>query len=332
MTETPYDSGDLLNALVQAHPEVLAGEEMAALPRRWALVLGSGPGTSGRLGVSLLVDQEGVPTLVSARSADDEAQRRDIVGQVLDLAANGLQRWPLEELRATFATTQRRAGLDPDDVLADLTGQRDQEAFFGAVETNLAEGRIRMVLVAHRIPVELKRITELLNDQLTTAEVYAVELTQYRAGGFGGAVLVPAVPQRSPLSPTHLSTDVPEELPAAHAVETRQLVELVTELARSKGLGVTESSEAVGLSAGDGQLLARVDLEWGTLAVPLQRLPLEDADQVNQVLSRLTRAKLDAAVPSVSARSAVTGWGDVRSLLEQLAAARPDHRPNGHRH
>ncbi len=318
MVATPYAGAHQLNSLVQTHPELMASQQMASQPRRWALVLGSEAGSTGRQGVSLFVDQEAVPTLVSTRVAEDEAQRRDVIGQILDLAANGLQRWPVDELRATFETTQRRAGFNPETVLDGLT--EDPGRFFTAVEDNLAAGRIRMVLVGHERSVELRRIAELLNDQLSPAEVFLVELTHYTNASQGGAVLVPAVPERTPMSATHLSTEgSDEEQPPSSAPETAQLVALLEDLAAEADLGLTSTPHSVAISVGEVKVLASVDLEWGTFSMSLVHLGLDDADEVIRVLSGLTRARLDAVVPSVPVARAVEHWSQVRSLVLQLA-------------
>jgi len=73
--------------------------------------------------------------------------------------------------------------------------------FFTRVGDNLRAGRIRMVFVADVISDELMRITEFLNERMSPAEVFAVEVKQYRAEGHEGSVIVPAVAEdRSPTS------------------------------------------------------------------------------------------------------------------------------------
>src|SRR5690606_20140233 len=47
------------------------------------------------------------------------------------------------------------------------------------VQANLQAGRIRLVFVADEIPAQLRRIVEFLNQQMTPAEVLAVEVRQY---------------------------------------------------------------------------------------------------------------------------------------------------------
>ena len=69
-------------------------------------------------------------------------------------------------------------GKDPLDVLVELCGDHDfvVEEFFARIEGNLRSGRIWMVFVADDIPDELMGITEFLNEQMNSAEVFAVEV------------------------------------------------------------------------------------------------------------------------------------------------------------
>ena len=47
----------------------------------------------------LFLDQEGIPTLVEVKRGTDTRIRREVVGQMLDYAANAIVYWPVEELR-----------------------------------------------------------------------------------------------------------------------------------------------------------------------------------------------------------------------------------------
>ena len=58
------------------------------------------------------------------------------------------------------------------------------------VDANLRAGRVRLVFVADRIPPELRRIVEFLNEQMRPAEVLAVEVDQFVAPN-GVRTLVP---------------------------------------------------------------------------------------------------------------------------------------------
>ena len=144
-------------------------------PRRWALVkreqgVPDRDDSGSRWSVDhLFVDQDAVPTLVEVKRSTDTRIRREVVGQMLDYAANGVRYWPVDSLRAAFEATQVELGNDPVETVATLCEDRDVsvEEFFAAVGDNLRAGRIRMVFVADVIPDELMRITEFLNEQMT---------------------------------------------------------------------------------------------------------------------------------------------------------------------
>ncbi|HUW97133.1 MAG TPA: hypothetical protein VMW58_15230 [Anaerolineae bacterium] len=191
MSEQPYDSEDLLQQLLARYPDLLAGDQMDVVaPRRWLLVSREAPLPSeddgaGRWSVDhLFLDQDGIPTLVEVKRSSDTRIRREVVGQMLDYAANALAYWPEETIRARFEARCESQGLDPARKVSELkevqTGEEvDVEAFWSQVKINLQAGRVRLVFVADEIPQELKRIVEFLNIQMDPAEVLAVEIKQY---------------------------------------------------------------------------------------------------------------------------------------------------------
>ena len=103
-----------------------------------------------------------------------------VAGQMLDYAANAVAWWPVETLRGWFEQRCRDDSLDADEQIAQHA--EDPDAFWQQTKTNLQAGRVRLLFVADKIPSELARIVEFLNDQMDPAEVLAVELRHYRAG------------------------------------------------------------------------------------------------------------------------------------------------------
>ncbi len=128
----------------------------------------------------LFIDQEAVPTLVEVKRSDDTRIRREVVGQMLDYAANGVVYWPAERLRADFETRCAREGKDAEEVFrASLGDKAEQEQFWDEVEQNLRSGRVRLVFVSDFIPPKLRRVIEFLNERMTPTEVVGVEIKQY---------------------------------------------------------------------------------------------------------------------------------------------------------
>jgi hypothetical protein len=203
LEEQLYDSEDLLQTLLERYPDLLAGEQIdESSPRRWLLV-------SREIGVPdidrgadrwsidhLFLDQDGVPTLVEVKRSNDTRIRREVVGQMLDYAANSVVYWPSETIRTKFEARCDGIGDDPMRLIADLLeidprDEVDLEGFWEQVDINLRAGKVRLIFVADVIPTELRRIVEFLNEQMNPAEVLAVEIRQYV--GEGIKTLVPKV-------------------------------------------------------------------------------------------------------------------------------------------
>ncbi|MEU2774014.1 hypothetical protein ABZ646_14000 [Streptomyces sp. NPDC007162] len=140
----------------------------------------------------LFVDADGVPTLVEVKRASDTRIRREVVGQMLDYAANGARYWPGALLQRSFEETCVADGRSLEEAYGELLGDRSPEEFWSMVEERLTAGQMRLLFVADRIPLELRAIVEFLNRQMRQTDVYAVELTQYRGDG-DLRVLVPRV-------------------------------------------------------------------------------------------------------------------------------------------
>jgi len=172
--------------LLADHPGLLAGDEVGDSPRRWVLLsrevgIADQEGSSGRWSLDhLFVDQDSIPTLVEVKRSSDTRIRREVVGQLLEYAANGTRYWPIEQLRALFEAGCQTRGVDPESALLAILGQEaDIDGWWQQVEANLRLGRLRLVFVADVISRELRRIIEFLNEQMTQTEVLGVEIRQY---------------------------------------------------------------------------------------------------------------------------------------------------------
>lgn len=131
----------------------------------------------------LFLDRHGVPVLVEVKRSTDTRIRREVVGQMLDYAANGVRYWPVAALRAAVDQEAEKQGRPADELIHAAFPNADPEIFWREVGDNLAAGRIRMVFVADSLPPELIRIIEFLNEQMQPAEVLGVEVVQYVADG-----------------------------------------------------------------------------------------------------------------------------------------------------
>jgi hypothetical protein len=191
MTEKGYDSEEILQSLLASYPNLLAGDQMNAMfPRKWLLISREASVPSEKDGFArwsidhLFIDQDGIPTLVEVKRSSDTRIRREVVGQMLDYAANATVYWPIEHLQSKFEATCSAKNSTPDEVISSTFGpEPNQETLWQSTKTNLQAGRIRMVFVADVIPPELRRIVEFLNGQMDPAEVLAVEIRQFAGQG-----------------------------------------------------------------------------------------------------------------------------------------------------
>src|SRR5215472_6845961 len=125
-----------------------AGDQIdSAEPRRWLFVareLGvpDQEGGTTRWAVDhLFLDQDAIPTLIEVKRSSDTRIRREVVGQMLDYAANAVVYWPVEAIRARFEEGCRQRGVDPAKEIETLLGSGgDVEGFWQRVKTNLQAG------------------------------------------------------------------------------------------------------------------------------------------------------------------------------------------------
>lgn len=208
MKEEYYDSEGVLQELIARYPNLLAGDQMDSVrPRKWLLIKREAPVPSseesgGQWTVDhLFVDQDAIPTIIEVKRSTDTRIRREVVGQMLDYAANAVAYWPIEQLRAHFEARCEEEGQDQEQLLRELLGdEADFEEYWEKVKTNLKAGKVRLVFVADKIPPELQRIVEFLNEQMESAEVFTVEIKQYV--GKGLKTMVPKVSGKEPTPAT----------------------------------------------------------------------------------------------------------------------------------
>lgn len=203
LEETAYEAEEILQRFLEDHPDLLPGDQINPEdPRRWLLVsremsVPDSSAESGRWSLDhLFLDQDGIPTFVECKRSSDTRSRREVVAQMLDYAANGLEYWSMERLRQAATVTARGKGRSLEEEIAALTQQEEQdlEWFWGLVEDNLEKHRVRLIFVADSTPRELRRLVEFLNEEMDRVEVLAVEVKQYQQeDGTGQKLLAPRV-------------------------------------------------------------------------------------------------------------------------------------------
>lgn len=154
LNETKYETEDLFQELIENYPSILAGDQITPdNPRKWILIsremgIPSENGGSACWSLDhLFLDQDGIPTLVEVKRSTDTRIRREVVGQMLDYAANATAYWKVEELREQYK----------GDLCNDFDFDEDQKtAYWDIVESSLRMGKIRLMFVADSIPDKQK--------------------------------------------------------------------------------------------------------------------------------------------------------------------------------
>jgi len=187
MTESHYLTEDDFQKLLADYPSLISGDQIdKENPRRWLLI-------SREMGVAdslmsgnrwsldhLFIDQDGIPTLVEVKRSSDTRLRREVIGQILDYAANAVSYWSIEEIVARYRQTCERSSQDADKILETFLGESFfKDKFWETVDNNLKSGKIRLLLVADIIPKEMQRIIEFLNEQMSPCEILGLEIKQF---------------------------------------------------------------------------------------------------------------------------------------------------------
>jgi len=189
MQESPYAAEDILQRLIVLKPDLLPGDQISPeRPCKWILLkreMGIPDGTSSidRWSIDhLFLDQAGIPTFVECKRASDSRNRREVVAQMLDYAANALVYWSMDRLRQIAAEGARETGKSFTDELAELIGSDSEaeiENYWKLVEGNLRDGKVRLIFVSDEIPRELRRLVEFLNEKMNDIQVLAIEIKQF---------------------------------------------------------------------------------------------------------------------------------------------------------
>lgn len=189
-----------LQALLAANHDLLPGDQIDPDdPCRWLLIKREMPVPDPTTGSDrwsidfFFVDQHGIPTFVECKRFADTRARREVVGQMLEYAANGHYYWDKDLIRQLAEATAAQRGTTLEQALQILGPDKDMpvDALLGLVQENLREGQLRIVFFLEEAPMELRSVVDFLNRQMERSEVLLVEARQFRDGA--DRIVVPAL-------------------------------------------------------------------------------------------------------------------------------------------
>jgi hypothetical protein len=206
MEEQAYDAESLLQESLAALPDLLPGWQIDPDdPRRWLLVRREAgvpcqPDSGDFWSLDhVFLDQDAVPTLVECKRSSDRRLRREVMGQMLDYAANATAYWPKGKLRSLATETAGAGKASVEEALRrllqlpELPTDEEQDAFWETADANVAQGRIRLLFVSDAIPKEMRRVIEFLNAKMDDVEILGVEIKQFVGKNSALRAFVPSV-------------------------------------------------------------------------------------------------------------------------------------------
>ena len=309
----PYSNEDMLQQLIARYPALLAGEQIDPDdPPRWLLIkreagIPDDDGASDRWAADhLLLDHNACPTIVEAKRSADPRIRREVVGQMLDYAANAIVYWPVDRIRSLAAAEY--GGVEKvQDKIRDLLQVPDDtevttqiETFWRKVESKLRGGEVRLLFVADELPRELRRVIEFLNEHMPRIEVLGIEVRHFGDGSV--RALVPRV-----IGQTERARQ--DKLPSGRKTTQQEFLEVCPVWSRAfyddlfnqaKGEGFQISWGAKGFSVrvakGDGELVSLVygypPGTWGQEAPSVelylkQLMPFVESSSISRALKEV---------------------------------------------
>lgn len=194
------DEDKELQTILRNNFDLLPGDQIAPeSPCRWLLVKREMPvpdpstGT-GRWSIDFLfLDQDATPTFVECKRYLDTRARREVVGQVMEYAANSQYYWTSDDLRSYAEETAKAEGKSLGENFQAVEPEfgDSPEDFFKEAERKLRASEIRIVFFLEQAPVELKRLVEYMNGQMLNVELLLVEARQFDTEGL--RVVVPTL-------------------------------------------------------------------------------------------------------------------------------------------
>lgn len=181
-----------LQRILEKNPNLLPGDQIdPENPRQWLLIKREMPVPDPCTGLDrwsidfVFADQDAIPTFVECKRFSDTRSRREIVGQMLEYAANGHYYWSKDMLRGFAENTAKQKGVDLDESICALRseGETNTDVFFECLQKNLREGQLRIIFFLEESPSELRSVVDFLNKQMERSEVLLVEARQYMLDG-----------------------------------------------------------------------------------------------------------------------------------------------------
>src|ERR1035437_651701 len=187
------DEDHELQRILEKNHDLLPGDQINPdYPRRWLLIKREMPVPDPGNAIDrysldfLFTDQEAIPTLVECKRFANPQSRREVVGQMIEYAANGHYYWDKDKLLNFAKESARGQGSTLDQalrVLQEGPTYESSDEFFDKIQQNLRDGKLRIVFFLEKSSMELRSVVDFLSKQMERSEILLVEARQYRLAG-----------------------------------------------------------------------------------------------------------------------------------------------------
>jgi hypothetical protein len=202
--EEGFASEAELQEFLREHPDLMPLEEIdlnapALLCIGWEVGLASGAEDL------LYIDRNGLLTVVETKLRKNPEARREVVGQILEYAAQ-MATWSstdvarqAERFFSSSACPEQYRGctlekalqlfVESSEGLSDLS----YDCFLGQVQANIDNGRFRLIIAVDEPPEPLLRTVEFVNRFSLRFEMYLIQLKRFRDLAREQNIFVPAL-------------------------------------------------------------------------------------------------------------------------------------------
>ena len=171
---------EALQTFLENYPQIIPGNQIDPDdPPQFVLLGREMPIGSWSLD-HLFVDQNGILALVETKLFQNPESRREVIGQIIEYAANSLEFWSGGKARLNATKFWKNKNKNLDEIMLEEFGQGlEIEAFWADVEENLMMGRLRLIIATDELRSEVRKMIEYLNKEMQNAEVLGLEIKFY---------------------------------------------------------------------------------------------------------------------------------------------------------
>lgn len=180
-----------LQKCIEKFPELIPADQINPSNPPIFIVIKSEAGvTPGSIDI-LLLDNSGVLTIVETKLYQNREIRRTIIGQVIEYASHLIMEWTKEDVRNSANEYWQKMDKNFDVYLCEAfsISSSEIESFWDKVQDNLNKWKIRIIVVADKIPKELHQVIEFIN-RSSKFEMFALEVKLF-SDKEGKKILVP---------------------------------------------------------------------------------------------------------------------------------------------